>query len=267
MAPAVPQSTMISYIFAFICAFLQLGEGLRDTPLGELLRFIGFKKYLYHPEEAENFQAPSFATVVDCTPSAKVNSNDEDLEKVVPKSPVVDAPEQDIIKRLSSKNLSAASVVTWYSVEDPANPRNWSDLKKGWIIVVMTIYTFVVYCTASIITPTADYVMHEFDVSLDVASLGLSLYVVGYGVGPMFFSPISEIPAIGRNPPYLYSFIVFFIISIVLAVVHSFPAMLVLRFFQGVFGSPILASGAATIEDIYDMYSAPYGYIWWIAAM
>lgn len=260
---------MISYFFAFVCAFLQMGEGLRDTPFGELLRLVGFKSYLSYPEETETFQTPSFSTVIDVTPTAKADANEDvDQEKgAVPKSPVVDAPEQDIIRRLSSKNLSTATVVTWYSAEDPENPRNWSDLKKGWIIVVMTIYTFVVYCTASIITPTADYVMHEFDVSLDVASLGLSLYVVGYGVGPMFFSPISEIPFIGRNPPYLYSFVLFFIISIVLAVVHNFPAIIVLRFFQGVFGSPILASGAATIEDIYDMYSAPYGYIWWIAAM
>lgn len=72
---------------------------------------------------------------------------------------------------------------------------------------------------------------------------------------------------IGRNPPYLYSFVVFFILSIIISVVKNFPAIVVLRFLQGLFGSPVLASGSGTIEDMYDMFEAPYPYILWIAAM
>ena len=83
----------------------------------------------------------------------------------------------------------------------------------------------------------------------------------------MFFSPISEIPWVGRNPPYLISVVLFFIVSIIMAVVDNFPALIVLRFLQGLFGSPALVSGAASLEDIYDMYTAPYGYVWWIGAM
>ena len=83
----------------------------------------------------------------------------------------------------------------------------------------------------------------------------------------MFFSPLSEVPSIGRNPPYLYSFIAFLLVSLGLVLVDNFPGLIVLRFLQGWFGSPCLASGAASIGDVYDMYSAPYGYIWWIAAM
>lgn len=79
----------------------------------------------------------------------------------------------------------------------------------------------------------------------------------------MLFSPISEIPHIGRNPPYLYSFILFVAVSIALAFVDNFAGLIVLRFFQGLFGSPCLASGLASIEDVYDYLEAPYGYIWW----
>ena len=99
-----------------------------------------------------------------------------------------------------------------------------------------------------------------------LAVLGPSL-VVQDGIGPMFLSPISEIPRIGRNPPYLFSFIVFFAISLAIAWVDNFPGLIVLRFLQGLFGSPRLASGGASIEDVYDMYGAAYGYIWWMAAM
>lgn len=34
--------------------------------------------------------------------------------------------------------------------------------------------------------------MEEFNVGAVTASLGLALYVLAYGIGPMLFSPLSE---------------------------------------------------------------------------
>ena len=85
----------------------------------------------------------------------------------------------------------------------------------------------------------------------------------------MFFSPLSEIGYIGRNPPYLVSFVLFFAVSLLTVVLgdRSFSGLIVLRFLQGFFGSPILASGGASLEDIYDWSSVPYAFTFWIAAM
>lgn len=44
--------------------------------------------------------------------------------------------------------------------------------------------------------------VEKFGVSPVAASLGLSFYVLAYGVGDLLFSPITEIPAVGRNPFY-----------------------------------------------------------------
>ena len=46
-------------------------------------------------------------------------------------------------------------------------------------------------------------VMQEFGVSQVAATLGLTLFVAGYGVGPLLWSPMSEIPQMGRNPIYI----------------------------------------------------------------
>jgi DHA1 family multidrug resistance protein-like MFS transporter len=81
----------------------------------------------------------------------------------------------------------------------------------------------------------------------------------------MIFSPLSEIAHIGRNPPYVLSFTLFVVVSVIVAVVDSFPAIIVLRFLQGFFGSPCLASGGASIQDIYSFSDAPYGFICWVA--
>ncbi|CAI7588385.1 unnamed protein product [Penicillium bialowiezense] len=92
--------------------------------------------------------------------------------------------------------------------------------------------------------------MEHFHVSQTKASLGLAIYVLGYGIGPLLFSPLSEIPACGRNIPYIGSFLIFVIISVPTALVDNYPGLMVLRFLQGFFGSPCLASGGASMADM-----------------
>ena len=48
-----------------------------------------------------------------------------------------------------------------------------------------------------------------FGVSEVAATLGLTLFVIGYGVGPLFLAPLSEIPVIGRSPPYVVTLLLF----------------------------------------------------------
>jgi MFS transporter, DHA1 family, multidrug resistance protein len=234
-------------------------QGLRDTPAGHFLRRTGLKSCIKYPEESAHFQAPGF-------PPSHDGNHRTQVEEIMSPKPIGSAmaTADALPDQLVSKEASTM-IVTWYTEEDPENPRNWSDVKKKWTVFVMCLNTFVVYCTASIITPTIGFVTSEFDISIEVASLGLSLYIAGYAVGPMVISPISEIPFVGRNPPYLYSFFIFFILSIIISKVKSFPALIVLRFFQGLFGSPALASGAATIEDMYSTHEAAFFYIYWSA--
>lgn len=166
-------------------------ESLRDTPAGQALRFIGVKApWLHYPEEVSGFQPPKMphlnsqsisepADVPD-EPLSKSTSDTTDVaEKTSPK-PVVEvgASGSAIIRQMSQKGLSDVIVVTWTDNDDD-NPRNWSDRKKSWVMIVVSIYTFVVYCTASIITPTAETMMRRYDVSLVVSSLALSMYVLG----------------------------------------------------------------------------------------
>jgi DHA1 family multidrug resistance protein-like MFS transporter len=90
--------------------------------------------------------------------------------------------------------------------------------------------------------------------------------VLGYGVGPLLFSPLSEIPRIGRNPVYIVTMFLFVVISIPTAVVDNYAGLMVLRFLQGFFGSPCLASGGASIGDMYSLMALPYAMMAWVAA-
>ena len=47
--------------------------------------------------------------------------------------------------------------------------------------------------------PAEPGVMERFGVGNTAAALGLAIYVMGYGVGPLLFAPMSEIPLFGRK--------------------------------------------------------------------
>lgn len=56
--------------------------------------------------------------------------------------------------------------------------------------------------------------MDEFGVSEVVATLGLSLFVLGYGLGPMLFSPMSEMPTLGRSRISFYTLLAFVLLQL-----------------------------------------------------
>lgn len=175
-----------------------------------------------------------------------------------------DALRQETIKQEASRPLTPERtannqiLVTWYTTDDPANPQNWSPKKKALVILQIYMYTLAVYIAAAIYTPAVPQVIEQFNIKPEIASLGLSMYVLGYGIGPLLFSPMSEIPVIGRNPPYLITFFIYLMITIPLGLIDNFPGFVVLRFFQGFFGSPALATGGASITDIYSLMEMPY---------
>lgn len=124
------------------------------------------------------------------------------------------AATQDLSKEPSrpivpERTADGTILVDWYTTDDPANPQNWSQGKKAVTALQICLYTFAFYMGSAIYTPSAPYLMEIYGVSLEVTSLGLSLYVLAYGIGPLLFSPLSEIPSIGRNPPYIFSFGIF----------------------------------------------------------
>ena len=108
--------------------------------------------------------------------------------------------------------------------------------------------------------------MAAFGVSAQQAALPLSLYVLAYGIGPLLFAPLSEIPSIGRNPVYAVTFVLFVVLCLPTALVNSFGGLLVLRFLQGFFGSPCLANGGASMQDLYSELNIPFAMTVWVSA-
>ncbi|KAJ9602705.1 GTPase-activating protein [Cladophialophora chaetospira] len=156
-----------------------------------------------------------------------------------------------------------ADIVDWYGPEDPENPQNWGTLKKVWVTFEICFLTFSVYIGSAIYTAGIMDVSKVFGVSRVAATLGLTLFVVGYGVGPMFLSPLSELPQTGRGPIYVGTLALFVILQVPTALATNFGMLLAFRFITGFVGSPPLATGGATIADIYTPAKRTYGMALW----
>ena len=77
-------------------------------------------------------------------------------------------------------------LVEW-SENDPHNPRNWSIAKKVFVTFQICLLTTSVYIGSAIYTAGIPGIVQQFQVSEVKALLGLTLFVLGYALGPMIW--------------------------------------------------------------------------------
>lgn len=83
--------------------------------------------------------------------------------------------------------------IVTFTPGDKENPKNWSKAYKWYCTMVVALTCFVVAFASSVITADIVGVVDELGVSEEVALLSITLFVVGFGVGPMAFAPLSEV--------------------------------------------------------------------------
>jgi DHA1 family multidrug resistance protein-like MFS transporter len=74
---------------------------------------------------------------------------------------------------------------------------------------------------------------------------------------------MSEMGDVGRNIAYMSSFLVFIVMTAIGSRVSNYPGLVVIRFIQGFFGGPVLATGAASAQDIFPFNKVPYAVSFW----
>jgi len=196
---------------------LRMYDLFRDSVFGQILRLVGWSSVATYPEDAADFQLHESYTQSNCT----LNTSTYNL--VSGEERPGDPEKAERVNQKPPQQLEdGITLVTWYSETDEENPHNWSSAKKAWVSILILIYTFSVYIGSSLYTASESDIVSIYGVSEVAAALGLlSLYVIGYGVGPMLFSPLSEISAIGRNPPYVITYALFVILCVPTSLVNN----------------------------------------------
>jgi MFS transporter, DHA1 family, multidrug resistance protein len=130
------------------------------------------------------------------------------------------------------------------------------------------LLTFSVYIGSAIYSAGEQDIEMVFGVSQVAATLGLTVFVAVYGLGPMIWSPMSEIPQVGRNPVYIPTLFVFVFFQFAVIYAKNFGMLLAFRFLTGLFGSPVLAIGGASLADMYKPFKRAYAIaVWGLAAI
>lgn len=93
--------------------------------------------------------------------------------------------------------------------------------------------------------------MQEFNQSGNEQKvLPTAVFLIGYVIGPLVFSPLSE--TVGRRPVLLWSFTVFVLATLACAFAPNWPALLVFRLICGLMG----AAPQTVIGGLYaDLFS------------
>ena len=141
------------------------------------------------PDEKDtnpDFEDSSETTIIngDHAGDSRPTQEEDQSEKSQPAdNPLAPAPTHDPLYEVSFEGLS-----------DPINPRGRYTHWQKWMFVLLCSSTSLcVTCVSSLYTMTYQQLEAEFGCSEEIATLGLSLFVAGLGLGPMVLAPLSEV--------------------------------------------------------------------------
>lgn len=199
-------------------------------------------------------------------------SNDESLHDSL-QGKKNDSPEPEGEEK-SPENGSKSEFEVWWDEpadQDPANPMNWSNVRKWTIIATVSFITFLTSVMlppyhsrcfvrrliGTIYRPLASSmfalgvpeVMRDFGSSSDVlASFVVSVFVLGFAFGPLIIAPLSEYG--GRVVVYNTCNVLFLVFTILNAVAKNMAMLIVFRFLAGFAGVAAITCGSGTIADL-----------------
>jgi multidrug resistance protein len=102
---------------------------------------------------------------------------------------------------------------------------------------------------SSMLAPAVPLIMAEFhEESKIFATFVVSIFVLGFAVGPLTLAPLSEI--YGRVPVYNTCNVLFLVFTILCAIAKDSGMILAARFWAGLTGVAVITCGAGTIADL-----------------
>ncbi|GME90140.1 hypothetical protein B5S29_g3368 [[Candida] boidinii] len=137
-----------------------------------------------------------------------------------------------------------------FTDDDKQNPRNWSKAYKWFLTCLLGIVCFDVALASAIVTGDIEGPMITFGVSEEVIILTVTLFVLGFGFGPLLFAPLSE--EFGRNMVYFPTLFLAVIFIIPCGAAKNIGTLLVCRLIDGhAFAAPMCLIGGS-LADLWD---------------
>lgn len=139
-------------------------------------------------------------------------------------------------------------IVKWIP-NDPRDPQNFSGARKWTVTGVVAIATLAVAFVSSAYSGGTRQIIEEFGVSQEVGILGVSLFVLGFAIGPLLWAPLSEM--FGRQVLFFGTYAGLTAFNAGAAGSQNIQSLIIQRFFAGAIGSSPLTNAGGVIADMF----------------
>jgi len=125
----------------------------------------------------------------------------------------------------------------------------YSETTKWSITMLVALATLAVAFVSSAYSGGAQQVIAEFGCSQEIFTLGISLFVLGFAIGPLLWAPLSEL--FGRRILFIGTYFGLTAFNAGAAGSQNIWTLIILRFFAGAIGSSPLTNAGGVIADMF----------------
>lgn len=150
---------------------------------------------------------------------------------------------------LSHQRTTPAELVDFDGPDDPYRPINWPTHKKVSTTLLYGLVTMTASWASSSYSAGTSQVASQFEVSTEVATLGTTIFLLGFGLGPLLWAPLSEV--FGRRPAVLIPMFVAICFSFGTATAKDLQTIMITRFFGAFFASAPVTNTGGVLGDLF----------------
>lgn len=119
--------------------------------------------------------------------------------------------------------------------------------RKWAVTLTVSLFTFISPVSSSMVAPALNKIADESHIHSDVETqLALSVFVLGYALGPLSFGPLSEI--FGRAYVLQFSNLCYVAWNLGCGFAQTSGQLIAFRFMSGIAGSAPLAIGGGVLR-------------------
>lgn len=150
---------------------------------------------------------------------------------------------------LAHQQTTADVLVDFEGPDDLYRPMNWPTKKKIITTMLYGLTTMSATWASSAYSAGTEQIAREFHVGTQVAVLGTTLFLFGFGLGPLIWAPLSEV--YGRRIAVLTPMFIAICFSFGSAVAKDFQTLMITRFFGAFFASAPVTNTGGVLGDLY----------------
>jgi DHA1 family multidrug resistance protein-like MFS transporter len=151
---------------------------------------------------------------------------------------------------LAHEPTTADVIVDFEGPDDPYRPMNWPIKKKITTTLMYGLTTMSATWASSAYSAGTRQIAAEFHVGNQVAVLGTTLFLFGFGLGPLLWAPLSEV--YGRRVAVLTPMFIAICFSFGSAVAKDFQTLMITRFFGAFFASAPVTNTGGVLGDLFN---------------